>query len=83
MFAIIGLPGSVHHRYRWFHRSERAEAETWLQSASDDLAAIHPAAHPQPTRLISDRDASRERYRDGTRIYHQEDSSVSDQPYRF
>lgn len=60
-----------------------ARARAWLESASEDLRAIHPAAWPQPTRLISDREALKIRYRDGNRVYDREDGEVSDQPYRW
>jgi len=67
MIATIGLPGGAHHR--WTRVKTRKEAAIWLEKADDLLQAKHPAAHPQPTFTVTEREAARTRYQDGTAVY--------------
>lgn len=70
MIAIIGVPGSKHHRWAAFRGpGARRRAEEWLQEQLRLLAEQHPAAYPQPVRILSDREAARVRYADGRRVY--------------
>ena len=78
MYAIIGIPGSTHHDYRWFPRSELADARAWLQVEFDRTLLDNPVLGTIETRLLPDREAERLRYRDGTHIYSKEQSQYWD-----
>lgn len=68
MFAIIGIPGESIHRYRWFPRTARKEAEKWLEQEFTSIRRLSPQTVPV-TRILSDREAARVRWQDGTRVY--------------
>ena len=67
MIAIIGLPGSRHHNWERF--GTRAECEKWIEDFGREYFAVETAAYPQPTRIMSEKDAAKIRYRDGRRCY--------------
>lgn len=73
MFAIVGVPGESIHRYRWFPRGARTEAEEWLEQEFAAIRRLSPQAVPV-TRILSDREATRVRWRDGTRVYRRENA---------
>ncbi|MCR4374829.1 MAG: hypothetical protein NUW22_08260 [Acidobacteria bacterium] len=74
MYAIVGLPGSQHHTYRWFARSDRRQALAWLSHTADEWRKVSPALGYLHPRLISDRQAEAQRYRDGSPIYSRQDA---------
>ena len=67
MIAVVGVPGSRFHDYRYF--SSRAEGLAWLAREHQRVLDEHPAAGPQPARLISDRASQGIRWQDGQRVY--------------
>lgn len=76
MYAVIGTPGSVHHKWAKFEVESHGSAVAckqaalnWLERASEKLAQDHPAAFPQPTCVITNKEARKVRYQDGTRVY--------------
>jgi hypothetical protein len=69
MYAIVGIPGSTHHRYRRYPRSQTAQARAWLDATWEAIMRRNPAIGTLPTRLISDREAASIRWQDGRRIY--------------
>ena len=71
MFAVIGIPGESIHRYRWFPRGARTEAEEWLKQEFAAIRRLSPQTVPV-TRILSDREAARVRWRDGMRVYRRE-----------
>jgi len=71
MYAVVGIPGESIHRYRWFPRSARKEAEEWLEREFAAIRRSSPQTVPV-TRILSDREAERVRWRDGTRVYRRE-----------
>lgn len=71
MYAVVGIPGEPIHRYRWFPRGARTEAEEWLEREFAEIRRSSPQTVPV-TRILSDREAELVRWRDGTRIYRRE-----------
>ena len=77
MIAIIGLPGSMQHSWESFHiaqhggsvKAAQVAAGAWLDAADLTLQEEHPAAHPQPLEVLSNRDAAKVRWIDGSRVY--------------
>lgn len=72
MVAVIGYPGESKHTWKRF--TTKAEAIAWLNAKGAELAEEHPAwAHTAVSsqRIISEREASRIRYRDGRKVYPQ------------
>jgi hypothetical protein len=69
MIAIVGLPGSQHHDFRWFPRSERKAALAWLERRFRDH--VHRTGQPIETEYISDKAAARRKWRDGSYIYRE------------
>jgi len=67
MFAIVGLPGSVHHS--WRHGTGRAELQAWADKKWQQTREDNPALGSLPIEIISDREALKRRWRDGRRIY--------------
>ena len=67
MIATIGLPGGAHHR--WTRVKTRKEAAIWLEKAQDRLEARNRAAHPQPTCVLTEKEAARVRWQDGSKVY--------------
>ena len=65
MIAVIGLPGSVHHKWARFHDKKRAEE--WLDLHSREISR-RGLGHP-PTDILSEKRAARVRFRDGTKVY--------------
>jgi len=67
MVARIGLPGNSYHTFQ--RHLTQAEAEAWCQAR---LAERHPnGPYPYDARasILTEREADRCRYRDGTRCY--------------
>lgn len=70
MVAVIGVPGSKYHAWATFRGpGARRRAEEWLREQLELLAREYPAAYPQPTRILSDKEAAKIRYADGRRVY--------------
>lgn len=70
MVAIIGYPGESKHTWRRFR--VKSEAVAWLNRTGEELAELHPAwAHTaiSSQRIVSEKEACRIRYRDGSKCY--------------
>jgi hypothetical protein len=70
MYATINLPGSTH--FEKFGPASRRECEAWL----DERDAWHRENHGGgwvstyfPARILSNREAARMRYSDGTKVF--------------
>jgi hypothetical protein len=74
MFAIVGIPGSQHHSYKWFARADKRAAEEWLDATFRQALDENPVLGSLPQQLISDRDASTVYYRDGRHVYSRDQS---------
>jgi putative intracellular protease/amidase len=66
-FAVVGLPGSVHHRYAWF--ADQDEAQAWLDSAWQATLDRNPVLGTIEGQVMTAEDAFEATYRDGTRVY--------------
>lgn len=78
MVAIIGYPGSSHHRWERF--SDKKEALDWLEKTGREMyermGGWPDALSSQ--RVISEKEAAKCYYRDGSKIYPKdEDRSYS------
>lgn len=73
MIAIIGYPGSTNHR--WGRFADKKEAIQWLnevgQKMYDDSGGTYPDALSSQ-RVISEKEASVIKYRDGKQCYSRE-----------
>lgn len=69
MIAIVGTPGSVHHTWERFERTDRTAAEVWTADAARRIMDRNPTLGTIPTEIVSDKEATRRRYQDGTPIY--------------
>jgi len=69
MVAVIGYPGESKHTWERF--DNRADALVWLKTTGDELYAENPVwpAALSSQRIISEREAAKERYRDGCKVY--------------
>lgn len=67
MIAVFGIPGSVHHRY--YRVATHKEGAAWLEYRRRIFAEEHPAAIGQPEAILTEHEAARRRYADGTRVY--------------
>ena len=67
MFAIVGIPGSVHHA--WKHGTDRAALKAWAEQTHRATLERNPALGSLPVEFVNDREALRRRWRDGRRIY--------------
>lgn len=79
MYAVVGIPGSRFHTHRHFARGERGLAEEWLDVTARAIRERNPALGTLPTQLISDREAGRVRYQDGTRVYTWDQDAARDE----
>ena len=69
MVAVFGLPGSSHHH--WKRVGTRKQGDAWLSEFRDAYEALGEtlAAQSQPERVLTEREASQIRYRDGACCY--------------
>ena len=67
MYAIVGIPGSCHHKYR--HFTDKNAAQDWLVKTARATLEANPSLGSIHTEIISDREAARRRWADGGRIY--------------
>lgn len=68
MIAVVGIPGSVHHK--WHRFGKRAIAEQWALDVWRRTVERHPELGSSlPSDILSDRSAARVRYQDGTPVY--------------
>lgn len=67
MVGIVGLPGSVHHR--WQHFASKRDAVAWVEEQWRRTRERNPALGTLETAVISDREARKRRWQDGRRIY--------------
>lgn len=72
MYAVIGYPGAQDHKY--YHGS-RKDAADWLKKTCDKIRASGVRVERISTsRLLSDKEAAKVRYQDGTKVYSFDDS---------
>lgn len=71
MVAVIGLPGTQMHR--WERVSSKKEAVEWFRRTEVELIALCPNRPDvyATQRVLTEKEAARLRYEDGTRIYPQ------------
>ena len=70
MIAIVGIPGSTHHRWKRF--SVKADAKAWLNETYAEIRRLNPALGSLPIRIISEKAAANIRYQDGELVYPRE-----------
>lgn len=70
MIAIVGIPGSVHHTWRAFR--SRPAARRWMDRTWREIMNDNPVLGSLPSEIISNRTALKRRWRDGSRIYAQD-----------
>jgi hypothetical protein len=66
-FAVVGLPGSVHHDFAWF--AERDEAQAWLDSAWRATLDRNPVLGTIEGEVLTAEEAFEATYRDGSKVY--------------
>lgn len=71
--AVVGIPGSKHHRYRWF--GDEAEADEWLREELAGVLGGNPALGAIESAILSARAAWDVKYQDGSRVYFNADGS--------
>lgn len=69
-FGVVGVPGSIHHDFRWF--DEKEDAANWTVSRSVEVLERNPALGDISTGVLAAADAFHATYRDGRRVYFQE-----------
>jgi len=70
MIAIIGYPGSTNHRWERFF--DKKLAVEWLQTTGQKMYEDSGNSSPESLysqRVISEREAARIKYQDGTKCY--------------
>lgn len=67
MIAIVGIPGSTHHRWKWF--AKKSEGVKWADDTAAEIRHKNPALGSIGVEVVSDREAMRRRWQDGKRIY--------------
>lgn len=70
-FAIVGVPGSNHHDFRWFPEDEKSEAFAYVQRGFDSTLAANPVLGIIETEVVKAEIAFDRTYRDGNRVYFQ------------
>ena len=80
-FGIVGLPGSVHHDFEWFETE--TEAGEWVDRRRAEVLDANPVMGTIEAEVVSAADAFDRAYRDGQRVYFQEqDGGVGFEPRR-
>ena len=72
MIGIIGLPGSIHHEWKHFPRRGTVDGETvkeWVGRRWREKLERNSALGTLPTEIISDREARRRKFSDGSDCY--------------
>lgn len=70
MVATTNLPGSSHFRY---FVGTKTECEAWLEKREEECKRLHQGAWfsvYDPGQIITNKEARRWRYRDGTRVFN-------------
>lgn len=67
MYATINLPGSSHFKY--FGPASRADCEAWINQTVKDMLRFELLGVTLPRQIISNKDAAKWRYRDGSRVF--------------
>ena len=74
MFATTNLPGSSHFRY---FQGTKAECEAWLVKREDRCKDMHQGLWfnvYSPAQIITNKEASKWRYRDGNKVFFKEEN---------
>lgn len=67
MIAIVGIPGSQHHTWKWFETKKQGEA--WATALRSQILDKNPTEGTIPISVMSDREASKVKWQDGRRVY--------------
>jgi hypothetical protein len=67
MFAFINLPGSRHFQY--YGPASKADCKNWLEKTRKSLLRTELLTSTLPYGLISNKEAAKVKYRDGSNVY--------------
>jgi hypothetical protein len=66
-FGVVGVPGSIHHQFRWFQGED--EARDWMERRWAKTLERNPVLGTIEGAVIPAEDAFDVTYRDGNRVY--------------
>jgi hypothetical protein len=67
MFAVINVPGS--HYFHSYGPGTRKECQEWIDRTVEQLLRTTLLSSTLPRQIISNKEASRWKYRDGSRVF--------------
>jgi hypothetical protein len=70
-FAIVGVPGSIHHKFEWFHQEDMDQADRRMLDMRRYVLMANPALGTLEGEVMPAHLAFDIKYRDGSRVYFQ------------